>query len=668
MSTAVQQNAVGQVRQGSLPEDEPPTVYVSDFAKHDLPDPASDDYLAISETNVYMDLTPPSEIQFDEGWYLNKYPDVDEAVKNKLKPSAQDHFIRNGYYEGRKPREMTDDERQGLLGSFNGMPRSVLKKVTISGMTIKFDSSLRKTSRLELMLGREDIREIEIIADRVLVAKPVRFPQSNVVIRARELEFQAEGCIDTTPKFYEKRAKDVTYDAKNKSFERGEAGKHGDNAGNITLLVGDMIFPKDEAKKHLIACGSNGQGGSSARLPPPSEQVVALEHHRDVNFAFNWSRLDPSLEPKADPKGYWQEGRVIGAQLDYHTYERRLGGRYGRYEEVTITKKVGLDLNVDLPKGKQASEPGEAGRGGNGGALVSTARNWTDSQLSTYSQLLAGKAGVSKGADGEKAPVKPAKPVHVKMHGESDGLFGGGRWQTIKEDEVKHFTKIDGPRQEDKLGDEGSAGKPVVSVNELAWLHEYNVGTALRYVRDAHGRGMGKDTSVTAIIKAYSTALEANRAQQDPLLNPLRIEFQTLDGNIRNDLDVYGNPKGWVPYLSASANAVLDRTRGEQAFKQLFLAYRLRERCETLAEREAALGDLKTRSEDKLSAAQERLTESSNSLEKLQNTKDSITRQIAELEAILDKMNDSLTKGAKRNVENRGGCLVRSISLSLSCI
>jgi hypothetical protein len=48
---------------------------------------------------------------FDETWYLEKYPDVAEAVKAGSFESGRQHFINVGYFEGRRPRSFDVDEK-----------------------------------------------------------------------------------------------------------------------------------------------------------------------------------------------------------------------------------------------------------------------------------------------------------------------------------------------------------------------------------------------------------------------------------------------------------------------------------------------------------------------------------------------------------------------------
>ncbi len=50
-------------------------------------------------------------VDVDEAWYLATYPDVVTGIKNGKVKSARDHFVHNGYFEGRMPFPMTVDEQ-----------------------------------------------------------------------------------------------------------------------------------------------------------------------------------------------------------------------------------------------------------------------------------------------------------------------------------------------------------------------------------------------------------------------------------------------------------------------------------------------------------------------------------------------------------------------------
>lgn len=50
-------------------------------------------------------------VEVDEAWYLATYPDVAEAVRAGHIGSAREHFLYNGYFEGRWPFAIAVQER-----------------------------------------------------------------------------------------------------------------------------------------------------------------------------------------------------------------------------------------------------------------------------------------------------------------------------------------------------------------------------------------------------------------------------------------------------------------------------------------------------------------------------------------------------------------------------
>jgi hypothetical protein len=52
-----------------------------------------------------------SGIDLDEEWYLQEYPDIAEAVKSGRIASGKQHFVDDGYFEGRLPFPIQVDER-----------------------------------------------------------------------------------------------------------------------------------------------------------------------------------------------------------------------------------------------------------------------------------------------------------------------------------------------------------------------------------------------------------------------------------------------------------------------------------------------------------------------------------------------------------------------------
>jgi hypothetical protein len=50
-------------------------------------------------------------MEIDEGWYVRAYADIGDAVKGGAVGSAKQHFVHDGYFEGRWPFPMQVDEQ-----------------------------------------------------------------------------------------------------------------------------------------------------------------------------------------------------------------------------------------------------------------------------------------------------------------------------------------------------------------------------------------------------------------------------------------------------------------------------------------------------------------------------------------------------------------------------
>jgi hypothetical protein len=73
-----------------------------------------------------------ASIPVDEDWYLKEYEDIAQAIRNGTVESARQHFVDDGYFEGRRPFPMAVDERW-YLEQYPDVAESVRKGVVTSG-------------------------------------------------------------------------------------------------------------------------------------------------------------------------------------------------------------------------------------------------------------------------------------------------------------------------------------------------------------------------------------------------------------------------------------------------------------------------------------------------------------------------------------------------------
>lgn len=53
-------------------------------------------------------------VRVDEAWYLERYPDIADAIGQGIVASPQSHFVHDGYFEGRMPFPIQVDEQYYL--------------------------------------------------------------------------------------------------------------------------------------------------------------------------------------------------------------------------------------------------------------------------------------------------------------------------------------------------------------------------------------------------------------------------------------------------------------------------------------------------------------------------------------------------------------------------
>ncbi len=81
-----------------------------------------------------------ADMDVDEKWYLQQYPDIAAAIAKGVVKSAKEHFVKDGYFEGRLPAPIQVDEKWYLQeypdvaeGVHSGMVDSGQKHFTQDG-------------------------------------------------------------------------------------------------------------------------------------------------------------------------------------------------------------------------------------------------------------------------------------------------------------------------------------------------------------------------------------------------------------------------------------------------------------------------------------------------------------------------------------------------------
>ncbi len=85
-------------------------------------------------------------VEVDEDWYMRTYEDIAKAIRDGVVQSAQQHFVEDGYFEGRLPFPMPVDPRW-YLQQYPDVADSVRKGVVTSPQA-HFDEDGYREGRL----------------------------------------------------------------------------------------------------------------------------------------------------------------------------------------------------------------------------------------------------------------------------------------------------------------------------------------------------------------------------------------------------------------------------------------------------------------------------------------------------------------------------------------
>jgi hypothetical protein len=445
-------------------------------------------------------------------------------------------------------------ERKSLVPeSFNGQSL-VTYRVQIVGETVEIEAGHENGLYEAYFDGnRRDIKEMEIIGEIVVFRSPARLKQTDVTIYARELRFEGNGQMKTTPE-------EILTSPGQLPDGTGIDGKAGLKAGNVTLRIG--AFYTATPNPGLDLTGGRGQPGGPGR------------HGTDgYSAGVCWGSYSCEM------------------YLDNETFYAPAG------ECITFGDCDGPSSGVATwpTNGTRAFPSGKPGQGGAGGRLVSN-----------YD--VAGSFAIVGGAS---APgTYPTEPPTTYWKGGNAGsptraIHVHCYWDTwnakvtcARTANPNGMPAVAGQSFDVPLADSafGTVGTYTPEGSPYAWLHPQLLRKIVNHVRDDY---LGEHIAdAETRLRQYLSVLDDYRADSswgasDPIvrfeLEQMYDEMQALLQQIANNLDYFGNPAGWVPMLSFEVNKVIFDQEIDRAMRMLYLAYWIRNKEATEEEKAAAL-------------------------------------------------------------------------------
>lgn len=524
----------------------------------------------------------------------------------------------------RKERYTTVSVTQGYTERmFNGVAGMTTRKIRVCGVKLIWDEYENTnptgnpdevTTKLFNYSGSNDIESLEMYADEILIRSPLVFPQTDLWICTRKLVFEGNGSITTTPMPHPPAYTTTRDDSGRPLNEQGQieakSGLDGARGGHIVLCLpegANIIVPASPAPvPRFITVGGKGQDAEGGDyldyVSKVNQRKIPGDQTQGGAVAAWYVETVPRDEFSKYVDGYnaseWQ-----WPDQWKDTFDKSYSVMHARVEVIAqdpegtrklLLKEVGERI---WPGGVPDAFP--SGKGGDGGAGGDVRRFWgtpnEESDMASIKTTLGGESGNSpeKSRRPSIATDSSRPPVFVRMkltHRVSD------EFPDTPSLEVERCPfPIVGKSVASRPGKTGVSGRSESVSRELThqagpvtseqrgivlkrfpngWPNHLVVEPALQYARDAYLNGYRDEAR--EILECYRDVIEwVPEGGRSAALVGQATEMAALLTQLKDNLDYYGNPPGWLPRLSLVSNLQLFLEDQKNAVGLLYFAYKL---------------------------------------------------------------------------------------------
>lgn len=428
-------------------------------------------------------------------------------------------------------------------------------------------------------LPTQKVSKLTVICDTLTVRCRWWLPECDVIIFARRIEFEGDGCIDTSPAPWDMaNAQDST------GSTRGANGAHGRRGGDVRVHANDIAIPANSKAKRIITDGGNGQGAGKGQNGADGKNATG---------ALSWIGDDYTDKDSLTDTGM---KTTVALKLDKHKGKTVLGiRRIWKVAEFIEASNTVYGTTEPSTDGTSAIAPGDAGDGGAPG------------KFSTNQQSLAALWSGKPGKAGRQAPTAnggaggwPRQSVFYECTYRHEFHLWGDDDNT-KNAKFTHseYSTKDGGSFTGKAGNDADPVSIDLSETEAnIWLHPGIIPLIQDYVRACY---LGNEPAeAQRLVDIYSiTFLEPMpigqriwRQSDTAYWRAVQTEFMTLSQRLAAHLDYFGKPAGYTPLLSLAGAFQLYRMEVDIALEVLmftaWVAAKQGEQAESAEAAEAA--------------------------------------------------------------------------------
>lgn len=602
-----------------------------------------------------------------------------------------------------KKRYTTVSVTQGYTEQlFNGVAGMTTRKIRICGVKLIWDedentNSIENpdevTAKLFNYSGSNDIESLEMYADEIVIRSPLVFPQTDLWICARKLIFEGKGSITTTPSphppCYTKPRDGSGRPLNERGKIEAKSGLNGARGGHITLCLPEgasiAIPASDMTRMRFITVGGKGQDAEGGGY---------LDYASEAN-----QRKIPGDQTLGGALGSWyvenlpqdEFSKYVGGYdaSDWQwpdrwktTFDNSYSVMHARVEVIaqdpegtrkSLWKEVGERI---WPGGVPDAFP--SGKSGDGGAGGDVRRFWgipnEESSMALIRTILGGEPGASpeiKSRCPSIATDSGRPPVFVRMklaHKASDEFP-----QTPSLDVEKCPFPIISKGAISRPGKQGLSGRSESVSHELTqqtgpttpeqrsvvlqrhpngWPNHLVIEPALQYARDAYLNGYRDEPR--EMLECYRDVIEwvPENARSAALVGQA-TEISALLTQLKENLDYYGNPPGWLPRLSMLSSLQLFLEDQKNAVSLLYFAYKLEKSWAQVQDHATYLKSTRKALSQAVQLAKQNYAEGLALLESSRTELDSVQGQAKEIGRQIKALDELITSKAVNQAKDQ---------------
>ncbi|WP_176697757.1 GumC domain-containing protein [Candidatus Nitrospira nitrosa] len=505
---------------------------------------------------------------------------------------------------------------------FNGVAGMTTRKIRVCGVKLIWDEYENTnptgnpdevTTKLFNYSGSNDIESLEMYADEIIIRSPLVFPQTDLWICTRKLVFEGNGSITTTPiphpPAYTTKRDNNGRPLNEQGQIEAKNGLNGARGGHIMLCLpesANIAVPASPTPvPRFITVGGKGQDAESGGYLDYVPKENQRKNAGDKESLKYWESKDIEYVLKNSHRLNWPSGWRDLLDKSYsviHVKVVMMDDLLGKTEALSYEKGERV-----WPGGVPDAFPsGKAGDGGDGGMfrcfwamnVVAVDGALSGESTALYVQTESGEPGMASAVAARRPQAttdSSRPPAFVTLQVTAQNELFTSKIQPSYSIERCPLPILAGQGAASRNGQKGQHGsrkpfyqevypyplpaspekrKQLLDCYPNGWPNHLAIEPALQYARDAYLNGYRDEAR--EILTCYRDVIEwVPEDARSAALVGQATEIAALLTQLKDNLDYYGNPPGWLPRLSLMSNLQLFLEDQKNAVSLLYFAYKL---------------------------------------------------------------------------------------------